>query len=108
MDIVKSAKEKAAKIGDWVDDHILDICGGAALLAVGGVGSYGIWKAIQTVEEYSFAIYDKKNDWFCGCKRQVSNEEMAQILKICRKKHCSITEVLADMDLRTNVYSIEK
>ena len=105
MDIVKTAKEKCKKFTEWVGDNIIDIAGSTALLMVGGAGVWVIKKAAETSGVCDYAIYDKKNDWMCGCKRQLSNEELSEILKICRERHCSITEVLAEMDLRTSVYS---
>lgn len=101
MDIKKNAK----KISEWAEDHIVDIAGSTALLMIGGAGVWVIKKVAETSGLCDHMIYDKKNDWMCGCKRTLSNDELAQILKICRERHCSITEVLSEMDIRTSVYS---
>lgn len=111
MDIVESAKKKATEVKNWVCENSEEAGAVVAILSLafaGGVGIYTASRIMNDSQTVNAGIYDNKNGWNIEVERVLTNEELAQILKICRKKHCSITEVLADMDLLTRVYAIEK
>lgn len=105
MDIVKVVKEKGNEFCQFAKENWMDLVGTVVMV---GTGAAAVGVMIKAVNDSQKSIWDKKNEWYVACDRKISNTELANILKECRERKISLTEILCERDIRTYVWKADK